>query len=172
MKKLLILLLLVCNLKSFAQKDSFEFKLIDTVNATKAELYLRARQFVALNFNDAKSVIQMDDKDAGKIICKGVMDVYIKGPMGKSSGNYIDFTINVDIKENKYRVILSNFNHDGLILSESSNEKGGNLNNDESSCQIPKKFWDKIKDQTKIQSLDFLAKMKVAMEIAGKDDNF
>jgi hypothetical protein len=179
MKNLLIALFTLFSLSSFAQyKDTFEFKVIDTVNASKQELYLRARQFVALNFKDSKSVIQMDDKDAGTIICKGVMKIYSKGFLGSTVCSYISFTMTINTKDNKYRCVLNDFSHDGYTNATTSfNPKGGDLENFEPACGngmygIPQKMWYRIQDETKKEAEMFLLTVKIEMRKGAKNDDF
>jgi len=173
MKNLLILILLLCSIKSIAQTDTFEFKLIDSVNASKQDLYLKARQFISLQFKDSKEVIQMDDKDAGKIICKGIMEPTIKAGLGITVQSFVNFTITIDVKDGKYRCILNDFYHDGFVDHQSSTI-GGNLNNDKPDCGwgMTNNNWRKVKEATKIDAADFLSDMKIEMSKSTKSDDF
>lgn len=82
-----------------------------TIN--KNELYSRAREWFAKAFKSSINVIQMDDKENGKIIGKGLTQVYHKS-FGKSypSGN-INFTISLYLKDGKYKYEITNFHHTG-----------------------------------------------------------
>ena len=62
MKQILFVLLLIPFYAS-AQIDTFEFKLIDTLDAPKQEIYSRARQFIALEFKDAKDNVKREITD-------------------------------------------------------------------------------------------------------------
>jgi Domain of unknown function (DUF4468) with TBP-like fold len=192
MKKLFTVVLILSTFQTIAQRgtaynpnpkpiadepnpitDTFEFKLIDTVNFSKQQLYLKARQFVALQFNDSKSVIQMDDKEDGKIVCKGTMKIIIPDPLGITSTSYVSFTMNIDVRDGKFRCILNNFNHDGFVTTNGLATGGGDLNYQKPGWgNMYGKFWNRIKVQTKKQALQFLADFKLEMETPQKDDNF
>lgn len=45
--------------------------IVQVAGVSKEELYTRARSWFVKTYKDADVVIQMDDKDAGKIIGKG-----------------------------------------------------------------------------------------------------
>jgi hypothetical protein len=114
MKKMLLLLLSgtlltgCCSRKTFdtsvevpidprTEKLSFvETQEVDSVD--QLELYSRAREWFARSFVSAKSVLEMDDKEAGKLIGKG----FAKIPeMGKTHEMY--FTVSVFVKNGKYK---------------------------------------------------------------------
>lgn len=111
MKRLLILFSIILPVISFAQsempmKDGKVFyEVIDTIpNTSKIDLYNRSKIWFVNTFNNAKAVIQLDDKDAGVIMGKGV-SVFDNGNIVTGSlRNYIDYTININIKDNKYRL--------------------------------------------------------------------
>lgn len=142
MKKLLFLLCIIPIL-SFAQKRGAEKiilpidsatnmityqEVVKVEGATKDELYVRAREWFARSFKSSKSVIQMEDKEAGKIIGKG-----------SSSGLYtvlmstvpykLDFTVSITVKEGRYRYEISPFDtqnssSEGLYSIYTAEDKG------------------------------------------------
>ncbi len=81
MKKLLIVMILfsACYAPKATTKKEVKkfspvtFKVIDSVKGSQNQLYIKAYQWMANTFNSAKEVIQMQDKEAGKLIGKGVM---------------------------------------------------------------------------------------------------
>ena len=72
MKKLLLsLLLMLVTLTVFSQEELKFSKVIQSeTKADKKQLYAVLRSFVATYYHNSKEVIQMDDKDAGILICK------------------------------------------------------------------------------------------------------
>lgn len=78
---------------------------------TKDDLYVKINEWVALNFKSANNVIQMNDKEAGKIIVKGVTERTLMYKMlGKNYiPYYLNFTINFTVKDGRYRVIIDGF---------------------------------------------------------------
>ena len=69
----------------------------------KDRIYLAVKQWFAETFKDSKSVIQVDDKEGGKVLGKFI-DVIVVNNNGYFVSNEKNFTINVDIKDSKYRV--------------------------------------------------------------------
>jgi len=106
MKKFLLPALLIFPVSVFAQNV---FEQIDTVNASKSELYKRAKLWVVNYFNDAQSVIEVDDKETGNIIGKGNCDIILNWPSTMSKPNrpgkaVCDFSFQIDCRDNKARI--------------------------------------------------------------------
>jgi hypothetical protein len=77
--------------------------------ANKQELFSRAREWFAKAYKSSTNVIQMEDKESGKIIGKALMQVYYKEfPYG-----YINYTISIYIKEGRYKYEFTDFHHTG-----------------------------------------------------------
>lgn len=80
---------------------------------TKAELYARAREWFAVTFSTANKVLQMDDKENGKLVGRGSLTstytMKIGLGMTMPSSYIIDYTINITIKDFKYRIIITDF---------------------------------------------------------------
>ena len=114
---------------------------VDGVSAS--DLYVRANEWFVKTFNSANSVIQMQDKEAGKIIGKGYVPVK---SMGYDAGGF-DFTINFAAKEGRYRYVITDIKHD----PKTSNMKsGGAIENEKPECgtmYMFKKQWKKLKVQ-------------------------
>lgn len=87
--------------------DAF-YEYTDTVTATKSELYTKAKNWFVNTFKDAKEVIQIDEKEAGQIIGKGNLVFYYTYLM-QAQKVRCNFTTRVDLKDNKYRIQLYNF---------------------------------------------------------------
>jgi Domain of unknown function (DUF4468) with TBP-like fold len=111
----------------------FQYQITDTLDGSKNELYVRAYEWMAKTFNSSKEVIQMQDKEAGKIIGKGILTTPTgKDGLGMSVGNEpVHFTISIDVRDGKYRCILSDFSHDGIPFGTkgSTTWAFGNLDN-------------------------------------------
>jgi hypothetical protein len=70
---------------------------------SKTILYEKTIKWIGLNFHSAKSVIDVQDKEAGNIIAKGYMDGIDYGGLLKSN---CYFTLQIDIKDNKERLVF------------------------------------------------------------------
>lgn len=80
------------------------FEQIDSVSGiSKNELYSRSKIWLAKEFNSAKAVTELDDKDAGQIIGKGNF-VYYYSVLGSKTPWTCSFTIQIDCRDNKARI--------------------------------------------------------------------
>jgi hypothetical protein len=97
---------------------------VDGVSAN--ELYVRAKEWLALTFVSSKSVIQLEDKEAGKIIGKGISEIFASPFSGERtySYGYIEFTLEIQVKEGRCKYKISNISHD---FGEQSNGLGGSM---------------------------------------------
>lgn len=128
-KNLITLALLLVAAFSFAQKTDIPFEkssipivdgkivytFIDTIpNSDKKKIYSKISEWIALNFKSAKNVVQLSDSEAGKIIVKGSLNSTFKlKTLGMMTYPYIlSFTINFTVKDDKYRMIVDNFDVD------------------------------------------------------------
>jgi len=76
---------------------------IDSVSKSKNEIYVEINNWFIHSFNDGKSVIQLNDKDAGSVIGKGYIPEIARNFMdGQIVNSWI--IIRVDIKDNKFRI--------------------------------------------------------------------
>jgi hypothetical protein len=85
---------------------------VDTLS-NKQELFSRAREWFAKAYKSSKSVIQMEDKESGKIVGKALMPIFFKY-MGLQPGGNINYTISVYLKDGKYKYEITDFYHTGL----------------------------------------------------------
>jgi len=108
MKKFFTVALLLLSISSFGQ--TFEKSEVYVLDSTynKSIIYSKCLEWIGKNFNSAQNVIQVSDKDAGKIIVKGLLLSLPKsGYFGNlSHGTY--FTLDIAIKDGKCKVIVSN----------------------------------------------------------------
>ncbi len=93
------------------------------VQKPKAELYVLCMDWVVKSFKSAKAVIQYQDKEAGKIVGKGIM--VVKYGMGIPMDTH--FTLTIEVKDNKIRASVE----DAFILvSVSGNSSESRLDSD------------------------------------------
>ena len=153
MKKILAFFTtLFLTLNAFAQKETLELPIdtltkmitytevlnIDT-SITKQELYSRAREWFAKTYNSSQSVIQMDDKENGKIVGKALTQVYHKAMGSNFPSGHINYTISIYLKDGRFKYEITNFYHTGQFVS------GGNRIADFGPCEeminTKKKTW-------------------------------
>jgi len=84
------------------------------VSAT--ELHARAREWVALSFQDAHQVTQLDDAARGVLIGRGYKWVVISvNSLGQGTGRLVSFTFRLDFRDGRYRYELRNLGTRGDI---------------------------------------------------------
>jgi hypothetical protein len=164
MKKLLFILLISLSYNSYSQimpidssTKQITYQGVDTINGkTKLEIYSAIRGWVATAFINSKTVIQMDDKEAGKIICTANIPVSFLNRKSEpyQDAGYVKFVLTLLIKDGKYKFIFNDFIHiwenrtTGNLKYDSS---GGKLENEKPDCgtmSLGKSNWDSIKNQT------------------------
>ena len=69
---------------------------------TATEIYSKIKSWVAINFKSANDVIQHDDKENGKLIAKGNVQVGFTFAK-KIWPARVYFTLQVDVKDNRFR---------------------------------------------------------------------
>lgn len=110
MKQLLVTLSFILPAIAFAQpqiptKDGKAFyEIVDSLPGAKAELYNKSKVWFVNTFNSANAVIQLDDKEAGVIMGKGVTGFNAGNIMTGSIKQFINYTININVKDNKWRI--------------------------------------------------------------------
>lgn len=87
------------------------FTNVVTVDSTfkKNDLYSKARQWFVNYYKSADDVLQMDDKEEGKLIGKGLHKYNFFNGLDASEVNLF-FTVNITVKDGKYKYEIYNFN--------------------------------------------------------------
>ena len=115
------LTMIISPLKSYSQEYEYEEKTITSVfeaeGKTKSEIFSSINKWIALNYNSAQNVVQLNDKESGNIIVKGINEAVYKNVMKEMypknkyiqeySSNKFNHTIEINVKDNKYRIIYS-----------------------------------------------------------------
>jgi len=86
------------------KKITFTEVVIVDSTTTKDQLFERAQDWFVKAYGSGKEVIQLADKELGKIIGKALI------PFGKDMG-YIYYTISIYVKDGKYKYVLTDFYH-------------------------------------------------------------
>lgn len=117
MKSLMTAWFLILTSLAFGQdeiKPAEYSKVIQADSLDKTALFVSLNDWFATTYNSANDVIQMADKEAGKIIGKGSFSFSAPGgmwsPIHHTRGN-VRYTISVTIRDNRYKVEIENFNH-------------------------------------------------------------
>lgn len=82
--------------------------IVDSIPKTKEQIYIAVNDWFARSFNDGKSVIQLNDKDAGVIIGKGhISNMGSTVSFASSADISADVIIRVDMKDGRMRITTS-----------------------------------------------------------------
>jgi hypothetical protein len=111
MKQFFITLSIIVPIFSFAQPQiptkegkAFYEEIDSLPSASKTDLYNKSKVWFVNTFNNANAVIQMDDKDAGIIMGKGITSFDAGNIMTGPIRQFINYTININLKDNKCRI--------------------------------------------------------------------
>lgn len=103
----------------YAQEFKIEDKTITGIfeakEKNKSDLFSSINKWISINYNSAKSVIQMNELESGTIIVKGINEVQFRNPykqlypndkyISEISAVNFNHLIEINIKDNKYRII-------------------------------------------------------------------
>lgn len=151
----------LCLLSCYVTQAKIYTAVVEVPGATKAQLYQRALSFFNNSFKSSKEVIQNSDKEEGKIFGNGVIDY--------GGINTISFSIEVAVKDGKFKYVFSGFDHTGY--TEGGVRNAGSLDNEKPDCgyfRMTKGYWAKIKNYTNKKVEETIESMKMYM--AGEID--
>lgn len=154
---------------------------------SKEQLFVKANEWIAVNYNSAKNVIQMSDKEAGKIIIKAVTTRTIEFTfIFKSAVGYtLNYMLNCTFKDGKYKIQLAGFSYGWEEAKKSTtetiedmipviwkyNKKHKHKGKDEDDVFTPKaKTYLKYIEQLDKFATSQLNEFKTAMQKKSKDD--
>lgn len=91
-------------------------KVVEIPNKSKDKIFEDSKIWIAQSFKSANNVIQYADKETGSIVGKGNIQYPCDGFMDCSAfGNdKVSFTIKIDTKDNKARVVISDVTRTSL----------------------------------------------------------
>lgn len=88
-------------------------RIVEISDTSKEKIYEGSRQWFAKSFNDSNSVIKYEDAKTGSIIGKGSMKYQCVGGAlmcYATRDDTLEFTVRVDAKDNKARVLFEDLN--------------------------------------------------------------
>ena len=112
---IVILTLSYCVGQEYELEEKAVTGIFEIPKKNKSELFTLINKWISINYNSAKNVIQMNDKESGTIIIKGINEVVYKNtmktiyPNNRYMQDYsttkFNHLIEINIKDNRYRVI-------------------------------------------------------------------
>ena len=103
---MIVLLLTSCVSTGVAKTPLTIQTIIEVPNTSQTDLYVRANSAAVEMFNNASSVIQYSDKDAGVIKGKFIISNVLEGIYY----HRINIIISIEVKDNKMRLSFSDIN--------------------------------------------------------------
>lgn len=101
-------------LPAYSQKPIECDTIIECPGASADKIYKSMKYFVAENFVSAQNVIQLDDKEEHHLLCKGNIRFEVKNLTWRMLDGVINFTLDLQAKDGKYRVVFKNFTHENF----------------------------------------------------------
>lgn len=144
-------------------------EVIEVSGVSKNDLYVRANTWFTRTFKSAKSVLELQDKEAGKLIGKGVLPIMIKVPiMGATDAGYVGATVTIMCKDGKYKYVIDNLSHSKPYGANTQYwVDGGSLEQEKPKVGMmgrpSKKEWNDIKEATQKDILSMVADLKKGM---------
>jgi hypothetical protein len=153
-----------CDLPTNSQGDYEIKEVVNLDSVSKVSIYNSAILSFTKIFNSAKDVINVKDETAGYIIG----DFYIGIPYWPGITSYFKFSIRLDFKENKYKILVNYLghnsintnvaNHDCSCPNSITNEKSGN-----GMC-LTNKMWNEQKCTANFKVLSLIENLKILIE--------
>lgn len=172
MKKVLLsLLLMLVTLTVFSQEELKFSKVIQSESeADKTTLYSTLRSFISTHFHDSKQVIQMDDKDAGIIICKATSIFNSPSLMLSAYEGWIDYNLKLQARDGRVRIEVFHFFHHNKPGNQAKAQLGILTTAEEyANSGIQKKYHNKVWLLLKEQAEDISNKVFAGIEKAMKE---
>ena len=150
--------------EAFPQTFKEEVVTMDETTDTKDVLFVRAHEWFALTFRSANDVIQMADKNAGKLIGKG----YVTVPMP----NYgiLSFTLIVECRDGRYKYTVQDVIH---RYTDTRKVWGGDILSERSPAvplNLLRSQWRKVRESSELAMNALILDLKNAMKKPVNDD--
>jgi hypothetical protein len=99
-----ILLTACAGMMTIVPQEERSLQLVREIRLSKDQIFDKSLEWMAQTFVDSKSVIELKDRDNGKIIGKGVTKF-------RNAVVYVPcrFTLILEVKDGKYRTTFTNF---------------------------------------------------------------
>lgn len=146
---------------------------VEVPGATQAQLYSRAFEWVAKRYNSAKDVVQMQDKESGKIVVKGITTGH--AAKGHEYGT-VTHTFSLYMKDGKYKYDITNFRHEYFATGRYAGDYSlGPFEDDEPKLKMAlangaiKKSWNILRRNTEADIKALITDLEATMTAKIKD---
>ena len=118
MRHLGLIFLLIISQSAFCQlsfdstkKELIYSEVVQSPNNSSNQIYLNMNEWFAKTYNSSNNVIQLNDKESGKIIGKGgftISPIHQWGNIKTPQTFFVNYTLTIQIKDGKYKYEFSN----------------------------------------------------------------
>ncbi|MDO7851601.1 DUF4468 domain-containing protein [Hymenobacter convexus] len=140
---------------------------VEVPGVGKDQLYVRAHEWVAKAYRSANAVIQMQDKEAGRLVAKGAMQITLPVLGAAADAGYIRHTLTLYVKDGRYKYVLSNLEHTDVRLRATS---VGPLEKEDLPFGMSKKQWDHLRRDADKGAKELISELQAAMTLKGTKD--
>jgi hypothetical protein len=141
---------------------------------SKDEIMSHLELWMANTFKDSRAVKELVDKNSGTIVGNGIFsNICHKNSFGiKACNSNVRFQITFEVKENRFRYTVTNFDHYFLPREKNEAKDGGALEQDKAPGglnAIQNKVWKAIKEETDLRVKSLITSMTNSFS-ESKDD--
>jgi len=140
---------------------------VEVPDVTKDQLYVRANEWVAKAYRSANNVIQMQDKEAGRLVAKGLIRVSLRVLGMDADAGVIRHTLTIYVKEGRYKYVLSDLSHEDLRPKATSI---GPLERQELPFGASKKQWNELRIEADADAKRLVSELQATMTVKGGKD--
>ena len=207
---IIIVSLTLFTAKTFSQNTNFpidtatgKIKFSEVVyldSIPKATLYTKAREWFVRTFKSSKVVLELEDKEAGKLIGKGdftaiteesmndnefikkkgLVSKELREKKNKGEVGSVSFIVSIYIKDGRYKYEITDLYHKGMTTTvagyTATQPDGGDLGNSDPTCGfsewMPRIRWKNIRANSLLTIETLIAELKSAMAAKDKTEDF
>ncbi|OON68852.1 DUF4468 domain-containing protein [Hymenobacter sp. CRA2] len=138
---------------------------VEVPGVNKDELYTRAYEWMAKTYRSANAVIQMHDKEAGRLVGKGATIVPTERTLTMIAPGFVRHTLTLYIKDGRYKYVLTDFEYVPATLAAGNAQgKGGPLEQDNpAGVSGGEKRWTFIRQETRRDAFTLTSGLMDAM---------
>jgi hypothetical protein len=140
---------------------------VEIPGISKADLYTRAYAWIANAYHSANAVIQMQDKEAGQLVAKGLTRVNARALGMTMDAGIVRHTLTIYVKDGRYKYVLTNLTHEDSRPKAASI---GPLEQEALPFGYSKKAWAEIKADANRDAYRLVSDLQAAMTLKGAKD--
>lgn len=89
------------------------FEFIDSTSGEKETLFLRAKQWIHKTYNSGFAVIQVEDKEAGLLECRGkTQNVRVRYALYERDMGCFKYNMTIRTKDDRYKITIYDFTYE------------------------------------------------------------